>query len=122
VHNGLTVAPGTHRYLHGEKVAFGLLVQLVLEGRPSEELQTVMNFAREVGLPTTLSQLGLDAPDETVLLRIAERSLAEGETAHNEPFEVSSSMMVDAMVAADALGRASRSSTERPIWEGSCLS
>jgi glycerol dehydrogenase len=107
VHNGLTVAPGTHRYLHGEKVAFGLLVQLVLEGRPSDELRTVMSFAQEVGLPTMLSQLGLDAPDETVLLRIAERSLAEGETAHNEPFEVSSGMLVDAIVAADALSRAS---------------
>jgi glycerol dehydrogenase len=106
VHNGLTVAPGTHRYLHGEKVAFGLLVQLVLEGRPSEELRTVIGFAREVGLPTTLSQLGLDAPDEGVLLRIAERSLAEGETAHNEPFEVSPAMLVDAIVAADASAQA----------------
>ena len=95
-----------HRYLHGEKVAFGLLVQLVLEGRPSGELRTVLGFAREVGLPTMLSQLGLDAPGETVMLRIAERSLAEGETSHNEPFEVSSAMMVDAIVAADALGRA----------------
>jgi glycerol dehydrogenase len=104
VHNGLTVAPGTHRYLHGEKVAFGLLVQLVLEGRPSEERQTVMNFAREVGLPTTLSQLGLEGRDETLLQQIAERSLAEGETAHNEPFEVTPPMMVDAIVAADALG------------------
>jgi glycerol dehydrogenase len=106
VHNGLTVAPGTHRYLHGEKVAFGLLVQLVLEGRPSEELRAVTAFAQEVGLPTTLAQLGLDAPDETVLLEVAERSLAEGETAHNEPFEVSPAMMVDAIGAADALGRA----------------
>ncbi len=102
VHNGLTAVPGTHRYLHGEKVAFGLLVQLVLEGRPSEELRTVMSFARDVGLPTTLSQLGLGSPDNAVLLRIAERSLAEGETAHNEPFEVSPAMLVDAIVAADA--------------------
>jgi glycerol dehydrogenase len=107
VHNGLTVAPGTHRFLHGEKVAFGLLVQLVLEGRPSEELRTVVNFAKEVGLPTTLSHLGLGTRDEAVLVRIAERSLADGETAHNEPFEISPRMMVDAIVAADALGDAS---------------
>src|SRR5262249_56979810 len=31
VHNGLTAAPATHDYFHGEKVAYGLLVQLVLE-------------------------------------------------------------------------------------------
>ena len=107
VHNGLTVAPGTHRYFHGEKVSFGLLVQLVLEGRPSEELRTVANFAIQVGLPTTLSHLGLEAGDKAVLLQIAERSLAEGETVHNEPFEVSTAMLVDAIVAADALGCAS---------------
>ena len=34
VHNGLTTAPATHAYLHGEKVAFGLMTQLVLEGKP----------------------------------------------------------------------------------------
>lgn len=35
VHNGLTTLPETHHYLHGEKVPFGLLVQLVAEGKPS---------------------------------------------------------------------------------------
>ena len=35
IHNGLTTAKGTHPYLHGEKVAFGLLAQLVLEGQAS---------------------------------------------------------------------------------------
>ncbi len=109
VHNGLTVAPGTHHYLHGEKVAFGLLVQLVLEGRPEEELGSVIAFAAEVGLPVTLSQVGLDDPDESILLQIAERSLADGETAHNEPFEVSAAMLADAIVAADALGARSGS-------------
>jgi glycerol dehydrogenase len=65
-----------------------------------------MDFAGAVGLPTTLSQLGLDGPDIAVLVRIAERSLAEGKTAHNEPFEVSTGMLVDAIVAPDALGDA----------------
>ena len=31
IHNGLTRVSATHDYLHGEKVAFGLLTQLVLE-------------------------------------------------------------------------------------------
>jgi len=31
IHNGLTVLPETHDTYHGEKVAFGVLVQLVLE-------------------------------------------------------------------------------------------
>jgi glycerol dehydrogenase len=35
IHNGLTAAPPTHHYFHGEKVAFGTLVQLVLDGSRS---------------------------------------------------------------------------------------
>ena len=31
IHNGLTAIPETHKMYHGEKVAFGTLVQLVLE-------------------------------------------------------------------------------------------
>src|SRR4051794_25599397 len=31
IHNGLTAAPTTHSYMHGEKVVFGLLAQLMLE-------------------------------------------------------------------------------------------
>ena len=38
IHNGLTVLKGCHGLYHGEKVAFGTLVQLVLENAPVEEL------------------------------------------------------------------------------------
>lgn len=31
-HNALTLLPETHSYMHGEKVAFGTLVQLMLDG------------------------------------------------------------------------------------------
>ena len=59
VHNGLTVAPGSHHYLHGEKVAFGLLVQLVMEGAPRATVEQVLGFSAEVGLPMTLAEVGL---------------------------------------------------------------
>src|SRR5436305_9055131 len=58
VHNGLTVAPGTHDFFHGEKVAYGLLVQLVLEGQPGAVVEPVLRFATEVGLPITLADIG----------------------------------------------------------------
>lgn len=105
VHNGLTVAPETHKYYHGEKVAFGLLTQLVLEGRPSDEIEEVVAFCLEVGLPVTLAEVGLLDLRTDLLKEIAIRSVAPGETAHNEPFEVSSDMVADAIVAADSIGR-----------------
>ena len=105
VHNGLTAAPGTHTYLHGEKVAFGLIVQLVLEGSPVATVEQVLGFSTAVGLPITLAEIGLpDLPAE-MLGQIARRATALGETIHNEPFEVTSNMVADAVLAADALGR-----------------
>jgi glycerol dehydrogenase len=106
VHNGLTALAGTHSYLHGEKVAFGLLVQLVVEGRPAAELATVLAFSEQVGLPVTLAQVGLVEPTEAELRAVGERSLAAGETAHNEPFALDPVMIVDGIRAADAAGRA----------------
>jgi glycerol dehydrogenase len=106
VHNGLTAAPTTHGFFHGEKVAFGLLVQLVLEGQPRAVVEEVLGFATEVGLPITLADIGLiDLPNE-LLQQVAVRATAKGETIHHEPFEVRPDMVADAIRAADALGRA----------------
>lgn len=104
-HNGLTTAAPTLSYFHGEKVAFGVLVQLVLEGKPRGMIEDVLRFSTEVGLPTTLSHVGLDEPTEETLDKIAVRATAKGETIHNEPFEVLPDMVVDAARAADAIGR-----------------
>jgi len=106
VHNGLTAAPVTHSYYHGEKVAYGLLVQRVLEGQPRSVLEEVLRFATEVGLPVTLAEIGLtDLPGE-LLQQVANRATAKGETIHNEPFEVRPDMVADAVRAADSLGQA----------------
>jgi len=106
IHNGLTTANATHTYLHGEKVAFGLLTQLVLEGQPSSVLHRVLGFATEVGLPITLGDIGLTELPKEVLQKIAVRATAEDDTIHNEPFEVRPDMVADAIMAADATGRA----------------
>jgi glycerol dehydrogenase len=105
VHNGLTAAPATHAFFHGEKVAYGLLVQLVLEGQPRSVAETVLGFATRVGLPVTLAEVGLEGLSKDLLQQIAARATAPGETIHNEPFEVRSDMVADAILAADALGR-----------------
>ena len=105
IHNGLTVAPGTHPYFHGEKVAFGLLVQLVMEGSPRASVEQVVDFSTEVGLPLTLAEIGLPELPGDLLCQIACRATAPGETIHNEPFEVTPDMVADAILAADALGR-----------------
>jgi glycerol dehydrogenase len=104
IHNGLTSQRMCAQYTHGEKVAFGLLTQLVLEGRPQSEIQTILRFSKSVGLPLTLKEVGIDADNKMMIREIAESSLAPGESSHNEPFEVTVDMMVDAIRAANRMG------------------
>lgn len=104
VHNGLTSLAETHNYYHGEKVAFGLLVQLVLEGKSAETLEEVLAFSNSVNLPLCLEDLGVFDLSPESAMQVAARATAPGETAHNEPFTVTAGMLRDAIYAADSLG------------------
>ncbi|MBL8213850.1 MAG: glycerol dehydrogenase [Bryobacterales bacterium] len=106
VHNGLTAAPATHSFFHGEKVAFGVIVQLVLEGASQAQFAEVFRFSTAVGLPITLDAIGCANLSRDLLLQVATRTTAPGETIHNEPFEVTPKMVADAILAADSAGRA----------------
>lgn len=104
IHNGLTVLEETHNKTHGEKVAFSTIVQLVLENREPKEIKDIIAFCKEVGLPTTLVELGIGDISEEKLLKVAEASCIEDETIHNMPFEVNPGLVKDAILAADKLG------------------
>jgi glycerol dehydrogenase len=107
VHNGLTAIAETHAFYHGEKVAFGTLVQLVLENA-AEDIEDALTFCEAVGLPTTLSDLGVKNPESAKLEKVAEIACAAGDTMGNMPFAVTPPMVYNAIIAADALGRARR--------------
>ena len=104
IHNGMTVIEETHDLYHGEKVAFGVLVQLVLENSPIEELEEVLYFCNEVGLPTTLKDLNITGKTKDKLIKVAELSCTEGETIHNMVHEITPEDVYAAILAADALG------------------
>ncbi len=106
IHNGLTVLEKTHGELHGEKVAFGTLTQLVLEGRPSCDVDEVLNFCCSVGLPVCFEDLGVINPTKDEIRQVAEGATAEGETIHSTWFTVTADMVEAAIWAADAIGQA----------------
>ena len=56
----LVSLPGGHAFLHGERVFIGLIVQLVLEKRPYEEIIRIMKFGRAVGLPICVGDMGVE--------------------------------------------------------------
>lgn len=105
IHNGFTVLPETHECYHGEKVAFGTLVQMVLENRSNEELYEVLEFCVSVGLPVTLEEIGIIQVTSEKIKKVAEMACAPEETIHNMPFPVTPDMVAQAILAADALGQ-----------------
>ncbi|MCI1902023.1 MAG: glycerol dehydrogenase [Bifidobacteriaceae bacterium] len=105
IHDGLTALAGTHAYLHGEKVAYGTLAQLVLEDRSLSELREVYGFFRAVGLPTRLADIGIaDATDDD-LLKVGELACKPEETMDNMPFEVTPLDVASALRAADEIAQ-----------------
>jgi glycerol dehydrogenase len=108
VHNGLTVLPDTHSSYHGEKVAFGVLTGLHLTGAPAAEVSEVYSFCEDVGLPTTLSDVGLSRADRRLLAPAAEKACEAGSPIHHEAGVVTPGRVLDAMLAADALGQEKR--------------
>jgi len=106
IHNGLTALEGTHDYYHGEKVAFGTLAQLALENAPIEEIEEVMAFCLDVGLPVCLEDIGVKNISEKELLEVAEKSCITGESIHAMPFPITVSDVIAAIVTADKMGMA----------------
>lgn len=104
IHNGLTCIEATHKMYHGEKVAFGTLTQLILENVDREELEEVIDFCLELGLPVTLEELGIKEIKESEIMEVAKIACAENETIHNMPFPVTPQSVYDAILAADAMG------------------
>ena len=96
MHHGLCELDEVHHFLHGEKVAIGVLAGLKLQG-DAEEFERVRAFCRAVRLPTRLRDIGIkDASDEK-LRRVAGRACRPDEIIHHEPMPVSVKQLTDAL-------------------------
>lgn len=106
IHDGLTVLEETHSVYHGEKVAFGTIVQLVLENVPQSELTTVLNFCKQFNLPTCLKDLGITELDDERLMKVAMAACDPDNNMKNMPFKVTPEDLCAAIRAADKIGGA----------------
>ena len=108
VHNGLTHLLASHGTLHGEKVAYGILVQLRLEEMlqnnqlAATARQQLLKFYGEIGLPQTLDSLGLGDITITELQRAAEIACNPNSDIHRLPFKVVPEQLMAAMVSTTA--------------------
>jgi glycerol dehydrogenase-like iron-containing ADH family enzyme len=111
VHNGLTHLPGSHHALHGEKVAYGILVQLRLEEMfqgnrlAATARQQLLDFYTEIGLPKTLADLGLSEITISQLHHAATLACQPDSDLHRLPFSVVPEQLVAAMVSTTIVDR-----------------
>jgi glycerol dehydrogenase len=103
IHNGLTALDETHSLLHGEKVAFGVLAGLQLTDAMPAEMEEVYSFCEETGLPTTFSDIGISDPGKSKLMKAAIKACGVHEAIQHEALNVTPDLVLDAMIAADAI-------------------
>jgi len=106
IHNGLTALEETHIMYHGEKVAFGVLTGLHLTDALPSEMDTVYTFCEETGLPVTFADIHLKNIDREKLMKAAKAACMPEESIYHEAVEITPEKILNAMIAADAMGRA----------------
>lgn len=100
IHNGFTAVDGKiHDLTHGQKVAYGILVQLVLERKTAEEIKRYIDFLDSVDMPTTLEGIHLDDKSFDDLIEIGKVATADGETMENLDPEITPEEIAYAILA-----------------------
>lgn len=105
IHNGLTHLSAAHDILHGEKVAYGILVQLRLEEMvqgnqlAASSRQQLLKFYGEIGLPKTLEDLNLGTITLAQLRQAADVACSPNSDIHRLPFKVVPEQLMAAMVS-----------------------
>lgn len=103
INDGLTAMENSPKTMHGEKVAFGCIVQLIAECAKTEYLEEVLTFCMSVGLPVCLEDVFVENTDENIR-KITQASMHSNWS--NMPFEVDEDLVFAAIKTADAYGKA----------------
>ena len=107
VANCLPSFPECHGLMHGHEVGFGLITQLCLDDdMPVDRVHRIVDFEIAVGLPVTFADIGMPGVTRDRLARVGEICAGPGSLCENHPFTVTAEDIVNAMIAADALGEA----------------
>jgi len=102
---GFTVLPQVHQNLHGEMVAFGIVVQLCLENN-ERELKVILPFFAHLGLPLTIKELGLANAEDPLFQEGLRRTCAQSSSVHHMPCPVNEKNLYQAICEADERARA----------------
>ena len=94
IHNAITQIITPNKFLHGEIVGVGLLLQLRLEEIKNnnkladQSIKQLLVLLKELNLPTTIAQLGINVFENNNLEIIADFTCRDKSEIHFLPFEI----------------------------------
>ena len=94
IHNAITQIITPNKFLHGEIVGVGLLLQLKLEEMKNnnkladQSIKQLLVLMKQLNLPTTIAQLGINVFENNNLEKIADFTCRDKSEIHYLPFEV----------------------------------
>jgi len=101
IHNAITQIITPNKFLHGEIVGVGLLLQLRLEEFKNnnkladQSIKQLLVLMKELNLPTTIAELGINVFENQNLDKIADFTLRDESEIHFLPFEISKHDLVE---------------------------
>ncbi len=94
IHNSITQIIAPNKFLHGEIVGVGLLLQLRLEEMKNnnkladQSIKQLFVLMKALNLPTTIAQLGINVFENNNLKKIADFTCRDDSEIHFLPFEI----------------------------------
>ncbi len=100
IHNGLTQIEAAHSTLHGEKVGYGILVQLMLEESitgsqlANHARRQLRPFLKGLNLPTDIEEMGLSNVSLSELRNACDFACRKESEIHYLPFKITSDLLL----------------------------
>ncbi len=94
IHNAITQIITKNKFLHGEIVGVGILLQLRIEEMKNnnqlanQSIKQLLLLMRKLNLPTTISELGINVFENDNLEKIADFTIRDKSEIHFLPFEI----------------------------------
>jgi len=101
IHNAITQIITPNKFLHGEIVGVGLLLQLKLEEMKNNNkladqlIKQLFVLMQELNLPTTIAELGINVFENNNLEKIADFACRDKSEIHFLPFEIHKRDIID---------------------------
>jgi len=101
IHNAITQIITPNKFLHGEIVGVGLLLQLRLEEIKNnnkladQSIKQLLVLMKELSLPTTIGELGINVFENNNLEKIADFTCRDKSEIHFLPFEISKQDIIE---------------------------